>query len=162
MTDLATKRIATAILTSEEGYVRHAYKDHLGYLTIGYGTMIDVRRGGGISKPQARMLLDQSENEAIDALEDLVFWKDLNAARRAVLVSMVYQMGFSGVMAFRRMRAALRAGDYDTAAEEMLDSDWYREDTPDRAERHAEIMRLGELSPELEARYETGEGAADD
>ena len=41
----------------EEGLVLHAYEDHLGYLTIGYGRLIDKRRGGGISKAEAEYLL---------------------------------------------------------------------------------------------------------
>ena len=36
-------------LRFEEGVVPHAYEDHLGYLTIGCGHMVDERLGGGLS-----------------------------------------------------------------------------------------------------------------
>jgi lysozyme len=38
-----------AHLRREEGEVLHVYKDHLGYLTIGVGRLIDKRKGGCIS-----------------------------------------------------------------------------------------------------------------
>jgi GH24 family phage-related lysozyme (muramidase) len=47
-----------AHLAVDEGCVLHAYPDSLGYLTIGYGRLIDRRRGGGITNAEALMLLE--------------------------------------------------------------------------------------------------------
>ena len=36
-------------LRRDEGCVLHAYPDHLGFLTLGIGRLIDRRKGGGIT-----------------------------------------------------------------------------------------------------------------
>ena len=45
-------------LKRHEGLKLHAYQDHLGYWTIGYGRLIDKERGGGISETEAETLLE--------------------------------------------------------------------------------------------------------
>ena len=40
-------------LKRHEGLRLHAYADSLGYTTIGYGRMIDKRKGGGITEREA-------------------------------------------------------------------------------------------------------------
>ena len=45
---------------------------------------------------------------------------------------------------FARMRQALQAGDYATAAAEMLDSKWADDIGPGRSERLAGMMIAGE------------------
>ena len=69
------------------------------------------------------------------------------AGRRAVLLSMAYQMGVDGLMKFKNMWAAINRQDWDDAADQMLDSKWARQ-TPERAGRHARIMR-GENPAEI-------------
>jgi len=68
----------------------------------------------------------------------------LNHARLVVLICMIYQLGFSGVLGFHRMLEAILAEDWDKAAAEMIDSKWHQQ-TAGRAERMAEIMRKGKL-----------------
>ena len=60
---------------------------------------------------------------------------------RLALANMSYQMGASGVMRFRLMVKAIKAGDWKTAANEALDSKWARKDTPERAGRVAALIR---------------------
>ena len=50
-------------LKQDEGFKPSAYKDSLGYLTIGYGRMIDERLGGYLSEEEAGFLL---ENDIIN------------------------------------------------------------------------------------------------
>ncbi|MEG2578858.1 MAG: hypothetical protein RSA54_14135, partial [Glutamicibacter sp.] len=47
----------TKQLRRDEGEVLSAYTDHLGYLTIGVGRMIDKRKGGGITAEESAYLL---------------------------------------------------------------------------------------------------------
>jgi hypothetical protein len=47
------------------------------------------------------------------------------------------------VLGFRKFCAAMAAGDYETAADEMLDSKWARTDTPARAMRESVTLRRG-------------------
>jgi len=46
-------RVIREQIKRHEGKVLHAYPDHLGYWTIGYGRLIDERRGGGITEAEA-------------------------------------------------------------------------------------------------------------
>ena len=63
-------------------------------------------------------------------------------SRQAVLVSMAYQMGVSGLSGFRNTLKAVADGQWADAAKGMLDSKWARQ-TPARANRHANQMLSG-------------------
>lgn len=73
------------------------------------------------------------------------WWRKLNAERQGALASMGYQLGVSGLMQFKLMISALEAGDYEAAAAEALASKWAKQDTPNRAERIAKILRTGQI-----------------
>lgn len=131
-------------LVAEEGEVLHAYEDHLGYLTIGVGRLIDKRRGGGITREESRYLLRNDITRIAAELRSRFPWFHLlDDVRQSVLVCMAFQLGVNGVANFKRMIAALIARDYAAAAREMLDSNWAKVQTPARAQRMAEMMRTG-------------------
>jgi lysozyme len=127
-----------------EGLVKHAYQDHLGYWTIGYGRLIDEKLGGGLSEDEASFLL---RNDIARAYADLInnhpWVDDLDAARRDVLINMCFNMGISRLNKFVQTLAAVRAGEYEAAASEMLDSLW-AEQVGDRAKELAEQMLTGQ------------------
>lgn len=132
------------MLIRDEGEVLHAYEDSEGYLTIGVGHLIDKRRGGGISKRISRLLLeDDIRNAKQDALANLPFISTLDPVRRDVVFNMVFNMGISTFLEFRKTIQCLRNGDYKGAAREMLDSKWARQVGP-RATRLAQMMESGE------------------
>ena len=136
-------RAAKNLLKREEGFVSHAYQDHLGYWTIGYGRLIDQRKGGSISNEEGEFLLSNDIRDREDALDDLIpWWREMTSARQAVLLSMAFQMGVSGLMKFRNTLRHMEAADYDRAAKGMRASRWAIQ-TPGRAERHARTMELG-------------------
>ena len=131
-------------LQREEGFRKHAYPDHLGYLTIGYGRMIDERRGGGISEREAETLLDNDIWVTLSALEARIPWYlQLSDVRKAVLASMAYQMGIHGLLMFNNTLRMVFEGDYEGAAMGMRDSLWFRQ-TPARAERMAKAMETND------------------
>lgn len=130
-------------LEREEGFVPHAYQDSEGWWTIGIGTLIDERRGGGISKAEARYLLMNRIGTAEAGLDrNIPWWLSLSEPRQHALLQMAFQMGVAKLMGFRKMLKALHDADYATAADEMLRSRW-AEQTPERAKRLARIMRTG-------------------
>lgn len=134
----------TRLLRGDEGEVLHAYKDHLGYLTIGVGRLIDERKGGGISKAESAFLLSNDIAEVEAELDRRLFWwRQLPDARRAVLMAMAFQMGVDGLLGFKNTLAMVKAGDFDGAARGMLASLWARQ-TPERAHRMSEQMRVNE------------------
>lgn len=68
--------------------------------------------------------------------------KQCNPARADVLYSMAYQLGVDGLLAFKNTLVMISVGNFDGAAEGMLSSIWARQ-TPQRAKRHAQVMRSG-------------------
>ena len=131
------------LIAKEEGFVPHAYQDHLGYWTIGHGILIDKRKGGGITEEESLWLLRRRLNERALLLDDSIpWWRDISGPRRAILLSMAYQMGVSGLLRFKNTLAAIQKGDYAKAAKGMMASLWARQ-TPGRAKRHANTMERG-------------------
>jgi lysozyme len=130
-------------LVQDEGEVLHAYEDHLRFLTIGVGRLIDARKGGGISRDESRYLLANDIRKWMAIAGQWDWFDSLDWARQGVIICMLHQLGARGVAGFRKMIQALARKDYEAAADEMLDSGW-RKQTPERCERMAAIMRSGE------------------
>jgi lysozyme len=133
-----------AQLRRDEGEVLTAYKDHLGYLTIGVGRLIDKRKGGGISPEESAYLLG-NDIARIDAdLRSRLDWfGTLSEARQGALLNMAFQMGVPGLMKFKQTLAALRDERYAHAAELARRSLWARQ-TPERAKRICLQLATGE------------------
>ncbi len=131
----------TADIKRDEGFVGHAYQDSEGYWTIGYGRLIDKRLGGGITDAEAGILLknDTAESKA-DLDRALPWWRALSEPSRRGLVNMCFNLGLPRLLTFKKMLAALQAGDGDRAAEEALDSKWAGQ-VGDRAKRIAALYR---------------------
>jgi lysozyme len=131
-------------LKREEGVVRHAYQDHLGFWTIGAGRLIDQRKGGGLSDDEIDYLLRNDVNRfTSEVLKALPWAAALNEPRLAVIIGMAFQMGTAGLLGFRNTLAAVRDERYAHAAGLMLQSKW-AEQTPARARRMARQMETGE------------------
>ena len=121
----------------------HAYEDSLGYLTIGYGRLIDRAKHGGISEAEAEYLLQNDVSIVLSALHrNITFFDSLCVPRQAVLVNMAFQMGIAGLLKFKKTLTLIEMGDYDGAADGMLKSLWAKQ-TPNRAAEMAEQMRTG-------------------
>lgn len=141
MTDFTSN--ITRLLRGEEGEVLTEYKDHLGYSTIGVGRLIDARKGGGITTEESAYLLSNDIQKKLSELERKLPWvKELDEARRGVLLSMAFQMGTDGLLGFKNTLEMVRTGRYTDAAKGMLNSLWAKQ-TPQRAKRHSEQMRTG-------------------
>lgn len=133
-----------AQLEREEGRVRHAYQDHLGFWTIGVGHLIDSRKGGGLPDHIVDALLAHDIAEKTAEVERALPWvKTLDDPRRAVLIGMAFQMGTEGLLAFKNTLARVRAGNWAGAASGMLNSKWAQQ-TPERAQRMAKQMETGQ------------------
>jgi lysozyme len=130
-----------AVLRDEEGWRAHPYPDHLGYLTIGYGFLLEKERGGGLPKPVAEFWLRYAVNERIEAFRKLwPSFDDQPADIKRALSLMAYQMGAEGLFKFKRMLAALQVGYRDVAADELLDSEFAKQ-TPARVKRLEKLIR---------------------
>jgi lysozyme len=132
------------MLKRDEGIVRHAYQDSLGYWTIGVGRLIDKRKGGGLSDAEIDYLLENDVREVCaDVLEALPWVIRMNEARQAVVYAMCFQMGLKGLLGFRSTLDSMRDERYANAAEGMRQSKWAKQ-TPERANRMAYQLEVGE------------------
>ena len=130
-------------LKKEEGWRESCYRDHLGYLTIGYGRLIDEKKGGHITRDEGEYLLLNDIQRIETALMVAIPWmKELNGVRQAILVSMAYQMGVDGLLGFRNMLKHCKNGQFAAAGTHMRASRWAKQ-TPERAFRMSQAMEMG-------------------
>jgi len=133
-----------AQIEEHEGFRAHAYRDSLGFLTIGIGRLVDERRGGGISREEARTLLLHDLQAVFDGLDQrLPWWRDLDEIRKHVIVDMAFNLGVGGLLKFRTTLEAVKSGCWDEAAKGMLKSRWAGQ-VGRRARRLAAMMRTGQ------------------
>ena len=130
------------MLKVEEGFRSHVYNDHLGYKTIGYGRCIESGVGLGITEDEATYLLMQDIDRSVAECENFKWFSDLDDPRAMVVVALAFQMGWPRLNTFGNMLAAMADGDYDRAADELIDSKFARQ-VPERAKRLSEIIRTG-------------------
>ena len=135
----------TAQLRRDEGTKATAYQDHMGFLTIGVGRLIDSRKpGAGLRPDEIDYLLRNDIADRVAALTRALPWSlALDEARQGVLLNMAFQLGTAGLLGFKSTLALIAAGKYTEAAEQMLKSKWATQ-TPARAKRLAEQMKTGE------------------
>ena len=152
-------------IRSDEGKSLYPYKDTLGNWTVGIGHKLTpqnwVPTTNPISEAKCERLFKKDCRKATEGAQrllDLVGYYHEPTVLH-VLSCMVFQLGFRGTKGFKRMLSALRARDYSLAADEMLDSKWARDDTPGRANRLADEMRLITLTQDARVRL-TGTGAS--
>ncbi len=128
------------LLITHEGLRLKPYRDTVGKLTIGVGRNLD---DVGITEEEALYLLKNDIRRTINFLSAVLpFWYRLSETRKIALIDMCFNLGGRRFMGFRKMRRALEEGDYERAAEEMLDSKWAGQ-VGRRAEELAEMMRKG-------------------
>ncbi|GBL02944.1 glycoside hydrolase family protein [Glaciecola sp. KUL10] len=123
-----------------EGLRLKPYKCTANRLTIGYGRNLDDK---GISVQEAEEMLLADLAEVEQSLIKHNFFNRLDEVRQAVLINMAFNLGVIGLLRFKNMITALITRDYETAANEMLDSKWAKQVNM-RAIMLAEQMRTGE------------------
>ena len=125
-------------LIKHESMELKPYRCSAGYLTLAVGRNIEEL---GITEDEARYLLDNDILRVCKELDNSIhWWRDLSEVRQRVLVDMVFNLGITRFMKFSRTIEAIEAGQYDIAAEEMLDSRWSRQ-VGKRSQTLAEAMR---------------------
>lgn len=134
----------TADLSRDEGRVASAYRDHLGYLTIGVGRLIDRARGGKLSDEEIDFLLANDIRAAIADLEGLPAWEAVRGdlVRQRALLNMRFQLGAEGLRGFKNSLALIAAKDWKAAAANLRASRWARQ-TPERAARVIRMIETG-------------------
>lgn len=147
---------AIRVIKREEGFSDVTYLCSAGYKTCGHGlrTPLSDReciRFELIPEPNRNHPIPYADSVRIMTTRLYGMWRALKVhvggyidrlpdPAKVAIASMLYQLGPTGLSKFVRMWAAIKIGDYREAANEMMRSKWAREDTPQRAERMAQIM----------------------
>ena len=137
------------ILQVEEGFKMKPYLCSAGFVTIGIGTKLHKQKGQNpddfpitVTRRMAEEWLNTEVNIKVNRLSNGKYghlFSKLDEGRKAIIVSMAYQMGVSGVSKFEDMWAAIANEDWYGAEAAALDSAWARK-TPNRAVRHAAVL----------------------
>ena len=127
-------------LVIDEGRKNKMYKDSRGIETIGIGHNL---RDKPISDAAVNQIFEDDVADAeADARKLFPVFDQLTDARKAVVVNMSMNLGYTAFSFFTRTIVAINAGDYNDAATYMLASVWASQ-VGQRAQRLAEAMRQG-------------------
>ncbi|MDC0226712.1 glycoside hydrolase family protein [Alphaproteobacteria bacterium] len=124
-------------IKTNEGFRNRAYKDSLGFYTIGYGHLI--------KKNQRYLLKKKFSKQHLSDLFDLDFSKAVKSYKKIyqgighstntqdVLIEMIFQLGPKKLIKFKKMNKNIRKKEFFMAALEMKQSLWYKQ-TPKRVD----------------------------
>ena len=135
-------------LEVDEGVKYEIYKDHLGYPTFGIGHLVidsDPEHGQeiGTPVPEDRVIEAFDKDVQIVLADCERLYNDFNVLPEEVqliIANMMFNMGRPRLSKFKGMKAGVDAQDWNKAADEMVDSAWYRQ-VPNRAGRLVKRMR---------------------
>lgn len=146
--------ITRNILDYEEGYCEVVYRDSLGYPTIGKGLKLGpkdtplkfyklLRMSEEISDMYVQEVTNSKLLKILSTPMLAEAYEKCNGPRRAVLLSMAYQMGTRKLSKFKKTIGFICDEDWFNASVEMLDSVWAKDETSERAMRHSSVMSTG-------------------
>ena len=135
-------------LEVDEGCKHEVYLDHLGLPTHGIGHLIiesDPEYGQPVGTPVSDERVKECfeldiESVQLDCKRLYDDFDELPDEAQEIIANMIFNMGLSRMRGFRGMKAGVDARDWNKAADEMVDSRWYRQVT-NRAERLVKRMR---------------------
>ena len=129
-----------ADLKRDEGYRAEVYECTAGKKTIGYGWNIEDRP---IRQSEAELRL---RNDIVEVMQDIEFrcpwFSDLTPNRKRAIANMVFNLGITRFLGFKKMIAAIEEHDWKLAAAEAVNSRWARQ-VGGRAKRIADLIRIG-------------------
>ena len=135
-------------LEIDEGVKYEVYNDHLGYATFGVGHLVlesDPEYGDPIGAPVSESrVIEAFEQDCENVLRDCNIlyedFGDLPEEAQQVIANMMFNMGRPRLSKFKGMKRGVDSRDWNAAADEMVDSAWYRQVT-NRADRLVERIR---------------------
>ena len=135
-------------LEIDEGVKYEVYNDHLGYATFGVGHLVlesDEEHGSALGTPVSESrVIEAFEQDCENVLRDCNIlyedFDDLPSEAQQVIANMMFNMGRPRLSGFKGMKRGVDARDWNAAADEMVDSAWYRQVT-NRANRLVERIR---------------------
>ena len=135
-------------LEIDEGVVNEVYLDHLGYPTFGIGHLViegdpeyPGEEGESVS-PDRVIEAFESDLEGVLSDCNVLYsdFDDLPEEAQQIIANMMFNLGRPRLSKFVGMKRGVDNRDWNTAADEMVDSNWYRQ-VGARAERLVNRMR---------------------
>lgn len=169
--NITTEDKAKKRLELDEGKKLYPYKDTVGIWTIGIGHNLEAKgisskvikaleesgnkdianafinkeysKIKSISEMICYMIFEDDISETKLLLDKQFYWfKDLDLARKWVLINMCFNLGIGGLLKFTVTLYHIQQGNYASAAIEMLNSKW-AEQVKNRAKRLANVVKTG-------------------
>ena len=135
-------------LEVDEGVKYEIYNDHLGYPTFGIGHLVrdnDPESGEPVGTPVSKDRVIEAFNQDVETVlnDCTILYGDFNELpeeAQLIIANMMFNLGRPRLSKFKGMKAGVDSRDWNKAADEMIDSAWYRQ-VPNRAERLVKRMR---------------------
>ena len=135
-------------LEIDEGCVCEIYNDHLGYATFGIGHLIldsDPEQGSSVGTAVSESRVAEAfQSDIVQVVSDCeTLYSDFESLpedAQRIIANMMFNMGRPRLSKFKGMKRGVDSRDWNAAADEMVDSAWYRQVT-NRAERLVTRMR---------------------
>ena len=135
-------------LEADEGVKYEIYNDHLGYATFGIGHLIldsDPEQGSQVGTPVSESRVAEAfESDIVQVVSDCETlypdFESLPEDAQRIIANMMFNMGRPRLSKFKGMKRGVDAQDWNAAADEMIDSNWYKQVT-NRADRLVNRMR---------------------
>ena len=135
-------------LKIDEGVKYEIYLDHLDLPTFGIGHLV-LDSDPEFGEPVGTPVSEDRVNECFDQDVEVVLgecrilypdFDDLPEEAQLIIANMMFNMGRPRLSKFKGMKRGVDARDWNAAADEMVDSNWYRQVT-NRAGRLVQRMR---------------------
>lgn len=126
-----------------EGEKRFAYKDSLGYWTIGIGRNIDAKSKRGLSDDEISMLLDNDIALCKSQIEGYTWYKNQDKVRQEALIELCFNLGVDRLLLFKNMLLHMTVKDYNNAAIQLANSKWATQVQPERVTNLIYRIRKG-------------------
>ena len=137
----------------DEGSVNEIYLDHLGLPTFGIGHLVidsDPEHGQPVGTPVSEDRCNEAfDNDIQTVISDCnILYPDFDELPEEVqriIANMMFNMGRPRLRKFKGMKRGVDTRDWNAAADEMVDSNWYRQVTK-RADRLVARMRAVQIN----------------
>jgi|SRR6056300_1894309 len=137
-----------ADLELDEGVKHEIYLDHLGLPTFGIGHLVREEDpefgepvGTAVSDDRVASAFEQDIQITLEDCQKLYDdFDDLPEEAQLIIANMCFNLGYPRLSKFKGMKRGVDTRDWNAAADEMVDSRWYRQVT-NRADRLVQRMR---------------------
>ena len=112
------------LIADHEGLKLKPYLDTVGVWTVGYGHNLNVPIS---TKAAKQILLDDIADAMNDCIHAFPWFMELSEPRQHAMIDLMFNMGMGRLSGFKKFLQAMSLGNYDTAADELVDSKWYEQ-----------------------------------